>query len=307
MVTWRDGGGRLTVGFSLFAGASAGPASGSQPESPEVPDGHHDPIRRTRPHHAGVHQHRAPGFSRIPRWVQRPDPASLRAGSAAIRQLVPAAPGPPVRRPPADIEFFARDLEARGRARATITRRLCTVAGFTGTPSRKSRSIIRPPRMYGGHGWTMNPTRSLVPLFGPPTEHALISLLALNGLRVSAATGAGIEVLGIERGHRTLVITRKGGKVVTIPLAPAHRPGHRPGYRRTHRRTHLPHRGRPPAGPARRRADRPAYRPPGRDHQARRPPHATACVHHRRAGCRGPAAGRPGSRVPRRPAHHHAL
>jgi Phage integrase, N-terminal SAM-like domain len=30
----------------------------------------------------------------------------------------------------ADIEFFARDLEARGRARATITRRLCTIAGF---------------------------------------------------------------------------------------------------------------------------------------------------------------------------------
>ena len=30
----------------------------------------------------------------------------------------------------ADIELFARDLEARGRARATITRRLCTIAGF---------------------------------------------------------------------------------------------------------------------------------------------------------------------------------
>ncbi len=30
----------------------------------------------------------------------------------------------------AGIECFARDLEARGRARATITRRLCTVAGF---------------------------------------------------------------------------------------------------------------------------------------------------------------------------------
>jgi integrase/recombinase XerD len=26
--------------------------------------------------------------------------------------------------------------------------------------------------------------------------------------------------MGIERGHRTLVVTRKGGKVVTIPLAP---------------------------------------------------------------------------------------
>jgi len=30
----------------------------------------------------------------------------------------------------ADIEPFARDLEARGRARATVTRRLCTIAGF---------------------------------------------------------------------------------------------------------------------------------------------------------------------------------
>ena len=55
---------------------------------------------------------------------------------------------------------------------------------------------------------------------GPPAEHALISLLALNGLRVSEATGADIEAMGIERGHRTLVVTRKGGKVVTIPLAP---------------------------------------------------------------------------------------
>jgi site-specific recombinase XerD len=30
----------------------------------------------------------------------------------------------------ADIEGFARDLETRGRARATVTRRLCTIAGF---------------------------------------------------------------------------------------------------------------------------------------------------------------------------------
>jgi hypothetical protein len=30
----------------------------------------------------------------------------------------------------------------------------------------------------------------------------------------------GLAALGLERGHRTLTITRKGGKVVTIPLAP---------------------------------------------------------------------------------------
>ena len=31
-----------------------------------------------------------------------------------------------------DIECLARDLETRGRPRATITRRLCAIAGLTG-------------------------------------------------------------------------------------------------------------------------------------------------------------------------------
>jgi integrase/recombinase XerD len=47
-----------------------------------------------------------------------------------------------------------------------------------------------------------------------------MSLLALNGLRVSEAIGANIEALGVERGHRTLTVFRKGGKTVTVPLAP---------------------------------------------------------------------------------------
>jgi integrase len=51
-------------------------------------------------------------------------------------------------------------------------------------------------------------------------DHALISLLALNELRLSEAIGADIEDLGLERGPRTLTILRKGGKVVTVPLAP---------------------------------------------------------------------------------------
>jgi integrase/recombinase XerD len=48
----------------------------------------------------------------------------------------------------------------------------------------------------------------------------LISLLALNGLRISEALNADIEALNMDRGHRTLRIVRKGGKQVTIPLAP---------------------------------------------------------------------------------------
>jgi len=78
---------------------------------------------------------------------------------------------------------------------------------------------------------------------GPPAEHGLVSLLALNGLRVSEATGADIEQLGLERGHRTLTVTRKGGKVVTIPLAPRG-PGVRPGQRGTDGRAGVPGRRR---------------------------------------------------------------
>src|SRR4029453_11246463 len=51
-------------------------------------------------------------------------------------------------------------------------------------------------------------------------EHALISLLAINGLRVSEALGADIEPLGLERGHRTLTVLRKGRKGLPLPLAP---------------------------------------------------------------------------------------
>ena len=131
----------------------------------------------------------------------------------------------------ADIEGFARDLEARGRARATVTRRLCTIAGFYKYAVEEEllehspAAHVRRPRLDDeshATGLDRNELGAMLVAagLGSPAEHALISLLALNGLRVSAATGTTVEALGIERGHRTLVITRKGGKVVTIPLAP---------------------------------------------------------------------------------------
>jgi integrase len=131
----------------------------------------------------------------------------------------------------ADIEAFARDLEAMGRARATVTRRLSAIAGFYkfAVPEElldhSPAAHVRRPRVdYESHAVALdrNELGALLVAagLGPPPEHALISLPALNGLRVSEATGADIEQLGLERGHRTLTITRKGGKVVTIPLAP---------------------------------------------------------------------------------------
>jgi integrase/recombinase XerD len=131
----------------------------------------------------------------------------------------------------ADIECFARDLEARGRAGATITRRLCTIAGLYRYAVEEElldhspAAHVRRPRLdYESHavGLDRNELGALLVAagLGPPAEHALISLLALNGLRVSEAAGANIEAMGVERGHRTLIVTRKGGKIVTIPLAP---------------------------------------------------------------------------------------
>jgi len=107
--------------------------------------------------------------------------------------------------------------------------------GFGGglLPLRRRRGLVgaslafhvrRPCLDYESHaiGLDRNEVGALLVAasLGAAAEHALISLLALNGLRVSDAIGADIEALGIERGHPTLTVLRKGGKVVTVPLAP---------------------------------------------------------------------------------------
>jgi site-specific recombinase XerD len=130
-----------------------------------------------------------------------------------------------------DIECFARDLESCGRARATVARRLCTITGFyryaeeEGLIERSPAVHVRRPRLdYESHatGLDRNELGAILVAAGlaGPRDHALISLLALNGLRISEALGADIDALGLERGHRTLTVRRKGGKVVTMPLAP---------------------------------------------------------------------------------------
>jgi site-specific recombinase XerD len=130
-----------------------------------------------------------------------------------------------------DIESFARQLEDIGRARATIARRLCTITALyryaveEGLLERSPAVHVRRPRLdyeSNATGLDRNEVGAMLVAAGlaGAREHALISLLALNGLRVTEAIGADIERLGLERGHRTLVVLRKGGKTVTVPLAP---------------------------------------------------------------------------------------
>src|SRR3989440_10342804 len=86
----------------------------------------------------------------------------------------------------ADIEGFARDLEARGRARATVTRRLSTIAGFyryaveeellTSSPA----AHVRRPRVdYEPHAVALdrNELGALLVAagLGPAPEHAPIA------------------------------------------------------------------------------------------------------------------------------------
>jgi integrase/recombinase XerD len=196
-----------------------------------VPDDHCRPIHRARHDPARVHRRRTARPCRVSGRLPRPDPDAyaldLRQFTTWCRTRSLALFA--VRR--ADIESFARDLEAKGRARATVTRRLCTIAGFYKYAVEEElidhspAAHVRRPRVdYESHAVALdrNELGALLVAagLGPPSEHALVSLLALNGLGVSEATGADIEHLGLERGHRTLTITRKGGKVVTILLAP---------------------------------------------------------------------------------------
>src|SRR6202035_1317951 len=92
----------------------------------------------------------------------------------------------------ADIESFARELEARGRSRATVTRRLCTIAGFYKYAVEEEllenspAAHVRRPRVdYVSHAVALdrNELGALLVAagLGPSAAHALLSLLALHG------------------------------------------------------------------------------------------------------------------------------
>jgi site-specific recombinase XerD len=129
------------------------------------------------------------------------------------------------------VELFARWLEHRGAARATIGRRLSTVTGFyrycveEELLTRNPTANIRRPRLRQEstmNGLDRNELGAFLVQAGlsGARDHALACLLALNGLRVSAALNTDVDDIGLERGHHTLRVRRKGGKTVTIPLAP---------------------------------------------------------------------------------------
>src|SRR5919202_2646751 len=122
-------------------------------------------------------------------------------------------------------------MEENGRMRSTVARRLSTLTSFYRYCEQESfvernpaANVRRPKVDYESR--TLGLDRNELGAFlvqaglGSARDHALASLLALNGLRISEALGADIDNLDFERAHRTLGILRKGGKHATIPLAP---------------------------------------------------------------------------------------
>jgi len=131
----------------------------------------------------------------------------------------------------AQIELFARSQETAGKARATIARRLSTVASFyrycveeeligLSPAVNVRRPKVRPESTMTGLDRNELGMFLVEAGLSNTRDHALSCLLALNGLRVSEALGVDIGDIGLERGHHTLRIIRKGGKSELIPMAP---------------------------------------------------------------------------------------
>lgn len=121
------------------------------------------------------------------------------------------------------IELFARDLEEAGKARATISRRLSTIAGFYRYAEEEdligrspAAHVPRPRLDYESHaiGLDRNELGALLVQAGLGTkvEHALICLLGLNGLHISEALNADLDDLAEIRGHRTLTVVARAAR-----------------------------------------------------------------------------------------------
>jgi len=128
------------------------------------------------------------------------------------------------------IELWARSMEERGLARATIGRRLSTIAGFyricvlDGLIDHSPADYVRRPKI-DTESATLGLDRMELSAFvaqaaAGAMNHALACMLGLLGLRVSEACSINIELLSLERGHRTVTVLGKGSKLAVIPLPP---------------------------------------------------------------------------------------
>jgi integrase/recombinase XerD len=149
-------------------------------------------------------------------------------GWCAERKLDPLA----ARRP--HVELYVRWMqEVRRFKPSTVSRRMSVVTGFyrtcviDGVLEHSPADYVRRPNVPPESptlGLTHLQLEALLTAARDSTngnDFALVCLLGLLGLRIFEATGADVEDLGEEHGHRVLRVRGKGGKVVLVPLPPA--------------------------------------------------------------------------------------
>jgi site-specific recombinase XerD len=129
-------------------------------------------------------------------------------------------------------------LEAEGPAASTVGRKLAAVSSWYAWLTRNGHADGNPAEYLARPevdrdassmpGMTRDQALALLAAAdrarGPrrPRTTALVAVLMFTGARVSEITGADIEDLGTDRGHRVLRVTRKGGKRQALGLpAPA--------------------------------------------------------------------------------------
>jgi integrase/recombinase XerD len=130
------------------------------------------------------------------------------------------------------LELFARHLEIeRGNAPSTVHRRLSClrmlyrIMHVDGHIDRNPAEYIKMPKVFHDEaritGLSRNEMAALVAQAraSKPSEAALITMLALLGLRVTEACNVDVEDFQeYERDHRVLRMIGKGGKPATVPL-----------------------------------------------------------------------------------------
>jgi len=162
----------------------------------------------------------------------------------------------------AHLELFARHIESEGLMSSTVARRLSTLASFyrychvEGVLSRDPAANVRAPGSTTSparSGWDRNELGALLVQagIGSARDHALVSLLALNGLRISEALNADIDDLSVERGAPQVADRAQGRQTGDDPARPTNRHSDRPVRQRPCCRSDLRHHHGQPDEPAR--------------------------------------------------------
>ena len=141
---------------------------------------------------------------------------------------------PPLEATRPQLELYLRWMqEVRSLKPSTVSRRLSVIAGFyrtfviDGVLEHSPADHVRRPNVPPESptlGLTHLQFEAILTAARESTNYndfALVAMLGLLGLRIFEATGADVEHLGDEHGHRALRVYGKGHKVVLVPLPPA--------------------------------------------------------------------------------------